>query len=463
MLEISTQLLPIAPVQGLPVLLGAGALTAPDGFAQAFADAAAGAVPASSPRQEFAAPGKFAFAALPVSPDPAAALLAGFAPEDRALPAEVRLSPGDAERDDPSESVLPGDPQPGALPVLALTFPVPPADRDAATAPRTAHASGAVGDVRPLLNLARADAVATAVPLAPAASEPSAPPTDQTLQSLAQSAASVPEHLVANAAPVLTPSTATAAPASARRLTLRLDRSVQVLAGGASPLRTGAFGSAAERVARDFAAADGAAAVPLAFQSVTDGAAPAPRLAAQIFAAALAAPTRLSDPLLGDAAGGDEGISAPDTTLASAAPALADQRSPVTAPRPLDTTREDWPQRLIDRVEAARDAANAADTRIRLVPEALGKIDIALRQEGSTLHVHFTAEQAATRDLLSYAQPRLAELAAARGLQLGDAGVDGRAREGGGQRTPVAPAVRANAPASDSGAKADIGSGDRIA
>ncbi len=460
MLEISTQLLPIAPVQGLPVLLGAGALTAPDGFAQAFADAAAGTIPAPT-RQEFAAPGKTAFAALPVSSDPGAALLAGFAPEDHALPAEVRLSPGDAKREDSSESAPLGDPQPGALPVVALTFPVPPADAAAATAPRTAYALGAVGDELPLLNLARGDAVATAVPLSPAASDPAVPLTDQTLQSLARSAVPVPEHLAANAASVPAPSKA--AVSSAPAPALRLDRSVQVLAGGASPLRTGAFGSAVERVVRDFAAADGAAAVPLAPQSVTDGAALAPRLAAQIFAAALAAPTRQSDPVLGDVAGGDEVISAADTALASAAPAIADQRPAVTAPRPLDTTREDWPQRLIDRVEAARDAANAADTRIRLVPEALGKIDIALRQEGSTLHVHFTAEQAATRDLLNDAQPRLAELAAARGLQLGEAGVGAGAREGGGQRTPVASAVRANAPASDSGAKADIGSGDRIA
>ena len=174
MLEISTQLLSVAPVQGLPALLGAGALTAPDGFAQAFADAAAGPVPAS-PRQEFAAPGKVAFAALPVSLDSAAPLLVGFAPEDRALPAEVQLSPGDAEREDLREPMPPGDSQPVALPVAVLVLPVPPAVVAVAAAPRTGESSGAVGDARPLLNLARADAAAAAVPLSPAASEPAAP------------------------------------------------------------------------------------------------------------------------------------------------------------------------------------------------------------------------------------------------------------------------------------------------
>nr|WP_244655521.1 flagellar hook-length control protein FliK [Sphingomonas sp. CFBP 13603] len=72
-----------------------------------------------------------------------------------------------------------------------------------------------------------------------------------------------------------------------------------------------------------------------------------------------------------------------------------------------------------------RDAANATDTRIRLIPDALGAIDVSMRKDGDTVHVHFNAEQAATRTLLADAQPRLAELAEARGLKLGQAMLGG--------------------------------------
>ena len=69
------------------------------------------------------------------------------------------------------------------------------------------------------------------------------------------------------------------------------------------------------------------------------------------------------------------------------------------------------------------DVANARDPRITLVPDALGKIEVALRQDGDTVHVQFAADAPATRALLADAQPRLAELAEARGLRLGDASV----------------------------------------
>lgn len=90
----------------------------------------------------------------------------------------------------------------------------------------------------------------------------------------------------------------------------------------------------------------------------------------------------------------------------------------------IDTRRDDWTRSLIDRIDASRDVANARDTRIRLIPDALGKIDVALRQQGDTLHVHFSAEVPATQALLVDAQPRLTELAEARGLRLGQSSVD---------------------------------------
>ncbi|MBM6578128.1 flagellar hook-length control protein FliK [Microvirga sp. SRT01] len=93
----------------------------------------------------------------------------------------------------------------------------------------------------------------------------------------------------------------------------------------------------------------------------------------------------------------------------------------------LNMTDQRWPHAMVAHIEALRDAvadaANAADTRIRLVPDALGGIDIGVRQDGDTLHVHFAADQPQTRALLQEAQPRLAEAAEARGLKLGQTSV----------------------------------------
>ncbi|MBX9730582.1 MAG: flagellar hook-length control protein FliK [Sphingomonas sp.] len=122
----------------------------------------------------------------------------------------------------------------------------------------------------------------------------------------------------------------------------------------------------------------------------------------------------------------DDGAPAP---LSAPAPAAvfeavnAAQSDPQSTP--IDMRREDWARALIDRIDASQDVANARDTRIRLVPDALGKIDVALHRQGDTLHVHFTADVPATRALLVEAQPSLAALADARGLRLGDASVDG--------------------------------------
>lgn len=117
------------------------------------------------------------------------------------------------------------------------------------------------------------------------------------------------------------------------------------------------------------------------------------------------------------------------------APAQAPTRiDQVTAP--VDTRRADWPVRIIDHIEALRDAADARDTRITLVPHALGKIDVAVRQDGDMLHVHFTAEAPATRALIADAQPRLAEIAEQRGLRLGQSSVDSGAGQQQRQAQP---------------------------
>jgi Meckel syndrome type 1 protein len=84
----------------------------------------------------------------------------------------------------------------------------------------------------------------------------------------------------------------------------------------------------------------------------------------------------------------------------------------------LDMRQPHWPSAMIQHIEKLRDMADANDMRIRVVPDALGAIDVALRREGDTVQVQLTAEQPQTRAMLADAQPRLTEMAEARGLKL---------------------------------------------
>jgi hypothetical protein len=409
------------------------------------------------------------FAALPGVATAAAPLPSGFAPEVRALPAELSLSAGEVTPEDERENADTNLVDPVAIagapivavvwaaPTLPLHNPAPPAGVNGANTAQAIPADAA-STVAPAL------ATAPVAPLAPR----------DGVDSLLQPAAASPERLTSPASAASTTPVPDAARVGLltpvapplRRLSLRLDSAVEVLAAGSRPAARGeaqspvggSFGRNALRLANAVAPTG----FPLAPPPEAIGAAPGARLAGQVFASALALATRPGDAPPGDGADAAEPVGATDGAITAGATAPSDPRPIVTATRALDTRQEDWPQRLIDRVEAARDAANAADTRIRLVPEALGKIDIALRQDGTTLHVHFTAEQAATRDLLDAAQPRLAELAAARGLQLGDAGVGAGANQGG-RRPPVEETVLANPPASDSGAELPSRSDARIA
>nr|WP_256731323.1 flagellar hook-length control protein FliK [Sphingomonas sp. dw_22] len=99
-----------------------------------------------------------------------------------------------------------------------------------------------------------------------------------------------------------------------------------------------------------------------------------------------------------------------------------------------------------------RDASATGDTRIRLAPDALGQVDISIRHEGDRIHVHFATETQAARQLLSDAQPRLSELAEARGVKLGQTSVDGGTAGSGQQQNA---ATRQPAPPRPAGAAAE--------
>ncbi|MBN8816417.1 MAG: flagellar hook-length control protein FliK [Sphingomonas sp.] len=107
------------------------------------------------------------------------------------------------------------------------------------------------------------------------------------------------------------------------------------------------------------------------------------------------------------------------TTALSVAPMADTQR------QMLDMGRQDWPQKMIDHIEALRDNANANDASIRLKPEALGRVDIALRTHtDGAISVRFTAEQPSTRTMLVDATPQLSAAAEARGIRLSGTSVD---------------------------------------
>jgi flagellar hook-length control protein FliK len=98
----------------------------------------------------------------------------------------------------------------------------------------------------------------------------------------------------------------------------------------------------------------------------------------------------------------------------------------------LDTRRQEWMGKMVEHIEALRDAAPVRETRLSLAPEVLGKVEVSIRREGDRLHVHFTTETHAARQLIADAQPRLGELAEARGLKLGQTSFEsGTAGQGG--------------------------------
>lgn len=170
-----------------------------------------------------------------------------------------------------------------------------------------------------------------------------------------------------------------------------------------------------------------------------------PTTAAHVFAAAMH-----------EAAAGENKpahIGGDTTPLPTALAQIEAQRHAVAATgdvqsAPLDLGHPGWPHRMIERIEQMRDAADAGDTRIRLVPNALGTIDVGVRREGDILHVHFSAEQATTARMLSDAQPRLAELAEARGIRLGGTAVDAGGAGGTNAREHRAPQHVPTAPVS---------------
>ena len=126
------------------------------------------------------------------------------------------------------------------------------------------------------------------------------------------------------------------------------------------------------------------------------------------------------------------------TSVAAPSAAILQQVAPTSNAQqaPLDMRRQEWMGKMVETIEAMREAAPVKETRIALVPDALGKVDITVRQDGDRVHVHFATETQAARQILTDAQPKLAELAEQRGIRLGQTSVDSQGSGGAqsGQR-----------------------------
>lgn len=121
----------------------------------------------------------------------------------------------------------------------------------------------------------------------------------------------------------------------------------------------------------------------------------------------------------------------PAPTLAAPAPALVVGVVAAGSAHAgtLDMRHGSWPAVMIERIASLRDMAAENDTKLRLSPDMLGTIDVSLKRDGDAVQVQISAEQAQTRQMLAEAQPRLAELADARGVKLHLSGAPGGSAE----------------------------------
>jgi flagellar hook-length control protein FliK len=93
----------------------------------------------------------------------------------------------------------------------------------------------------------------------------------------------------------------------------------------------------------------------------------------------------------------------------------------------LDTRDQQWTAKMIDKIEALQGGGPVRETRLSLMPEGLGKVDISIRQDDAGLHVQFNTDTQAARQLIADAQPKLAEIAQERGIRLGSTSVESNA------------------------------------
>jgi flagellar hook-length control protein FliK len=126
-------------------------------------------------------------------------------------------------------------------------------------------------------------------------------------------------------------------------------------------------------------------------------------------------------------------VDVPATDFAPLTPVAA----PQLAPAPLvtfqpaqpaaqvDTARAEWMQAMIDRIGDVVQEGSKREALIRLLPDALGAVEVKIIERDDRLQVTLNADTAQARQLLSEHAPRLAELAEARGLRFAQTDIGG--------------------------------------
>jgi Meckel syndrome type 1 protein len=140
---------------------------------------------------------------------------------------------------------------------------------------------------------------------------------------------------------------------------------------------------------------------------------PAP--AAQAFAAAIEAADRQDRQA---ARGAADPATAVATAIQETAPVAAAAGAGGDQPS-LDMRQQGWPAAMVDHIERLRDAADATSTRIRVVPDALGSIDVTVRRhDDGAVQLSLAADRPATQALIADARPELTRLADERGTRV---------------------------------------------
>jgi flagellar hook-length control protein FliK len=118
---------------------------------------------------------------------------------------------------------------------------------------------------------------------------------------------------------------------------------------------------------------------------------------------------------------------APLTPVAASQPAPAPPVTfqPAQPAAQVDTARAEWMQAMIDRIGNVVQEGGKREALIRLLPDALGAVEVRIVERDDRLQVTLNADTAQARQLLSEHAPRLAELAEARGLRFAQTDIGG--------------------------------------
>jgi len=96
------------------------------------------------------------------------------------------------------------------------------------------------------------------------------------------------------------------------------------------------------------------------------------------------------------------------------------------AQSPLQLTRELAGDQVAERVQMMM-SKNLKNIDIRLDPPELGRLQIRMNMNGDAATVHFTVANQQARDVIEQSMPRLREMLAQQGVQLGDSSVQQQA------------------------------------